>query len=433
MLKLFADKASTSKFVSETKIEIGVPVTGLDPLFHSRAQFMGLSQEHLEAIKSIRPIIMNMVDEGVAIILDHLLKFPSLEAIATSRTSRERLHNVFKTYLSGLFTGNFDEAFHTMRERMGHIHLNAGLPIGWFLATFGAFQSILIPKIIEHLQDNPKQLSTSILAINHLFNLDGQIIVEDFMNSKIAQIEESHAQKLDLRDELLSISQELAVSMENSEASIIETALKTKLIKENTVLTSKSSTNLVNLTHQYEEKIEDMSVSFDSLVEKIEMSISKTESLKDISGQISNMTHEIQKVADQTNLLALNAAIEAARAGHEGRGFTVVANEVRNLAENSKRMSNHIVELISQSTLNIESLVDIMNGMNALSFSSQSNINQVRTGILTVKYEMSNFLEMFNRNAADLDFIADSIQDINQSTHNLTKLSSKLFDKAENL
>ncbi|WP_442854463.1 methyl-accepting chemotaxis protein [Bacillus sp. FJAT-29937] len=163
------------------------------------------------------------------------------------------------------------------------------------------------------------------------------------------------------------------------------------------------------------------------------MSISKTESLKDISGQISNMTHEIQKVADQTNLLALNAAIEAARAGHEGRGFTVVANEVRNLAENSKRMSNHIVELISQSTLNIESLVDIMNGMNALSFSSQSNINQVRTGILTVKYEMSNFLEMFNRNAADLDFIADSIQDINQSTHNLTKLSSKLFDKAENL
>ncbi|WP_396021188.1 methyl-accepting chemotaxis protein [Bacillus sp. S/N-304-OC-R1] len=259
------------------------------------------------------------------------------------------------------------------------------------------------------------------------------MVVEDYMNSKIAQIEETHTKNLALRDELLSISQELALSMEESEASIVETAAKTQEIKTNTVQTSKSSKNLVNLTLQYEKQIEDMKESFDGLAERIENSIIKTETLKDISGQITNMTNEIQKVADQTNLLALNAAIEAARAGQEGRGFTVVANEVRKLAENSKNMSHEIVELITQSTQNIEALVEIMKSMNELSFSSKDNMNQVRTGIMTVKFEMSNFLEMFNKNASDLDFIADAIEEINTTTHNLTKLSGKLYDKAENL
>lgn len=432
MITLFS-KTKQPKFEAALQIPNGNSVAGLDHLFAARAEFMGLNQTHLDAIKDISPLLLEMADEAIELILDHLATFPNLDEIATSKTSRERLHTVFKAYLATILKGSFDDSYHSMRERMGNIHLRAGLPIGWFLATFGTFQSLFIPKIIEHLQDNPEQLATTLLALNHLFNLDGQMIVEDYMNSKIAQIEESHTRNLELRDELQAISQELAVSMEQSEASIVETAAKTLEIKTNTVQTSKSSTNLVHLTLQYEKQIEDMKESFDVLAEKMDSSIMKTETLKDISGQITKMTNEIQKVADQTNLLALNAAIEAARAGQEGRGFTVVANEVRKLAENSKSMSHEIVELITQSTENIEALVEIMKSMNALSYSSKENMNQVRTGIMTVKFEMNNFIEMFNKNAADLDFIADAIEEINSTTHNLTKLSGKLYDKAENL
>ena len=79
------------------------------------------------------------------------------------------------------------------------------------------------------------------------------------------------------------------------------------------------------------------------------------------SGQnINNMVSSINAIADQTNLLALNAAIEAARAGDAGRGFSVVADEVRNLASKAGASAGEINTVVSQNQTLLRSLADTL-------------------------------------------------------------------------
>ena len=97
--------------------------------------------------------------------------------------------------------------------------------------------------------------------------------------------------------------------------------------------------------------------------------------------QVETLLTDVQNIADQTNLLALNAAIEAARAGEAGRGFAVVADEVRNLSRNSDKFSEEIRQVVNTSRSNINNARSIIEQMASkdmsMAISSKSHVDEM--------------------------------------------------------
>jgi methyl-accepting chemotaxis protein len=112
------------------------------------------------------------------------------------------------------------------------------------------------------------------------------------------------------------------------------------------------------------------------------------------------------EITEQTNLLALNAAIEAARAGEAGKGFSVVADEIRKLAEGSKKAVEEIQSITSKVTQSVNSLSD--NSNNLLSFMS-TNIDK--------DYKM--FLEVAGNYSEDAYFVDNLVTDFNMTSQML--------------
>lgn len=200
--------------------------------------------------------------------------------------------------------------------------------------------------------------------------------------------------------------------------------------------------------------VQDVIAAMHELAQKataVQESMGSLEKQADGVGQVINV---ISDIADQTNLLALNAAIEAARAGEAGRGFAVVADEVRKLAEKTMHATGEVIEVIQNiqkgarsNALNVVDVVKGIDGTVTLTGASGEALNQIVTLVDSVALEINGIVTASSQQASASEEITKAIENVSsvaeesshatlqaaQSTSDLAAQASKLQELISSL
>ena len=289
---------------------------------------------------------------------------------------------------------------------------------------------LTVKKIVVHNRDEIGELAASFnqMEINLRDVLEKVTMSAEQVAASSEQLTASAEQTSKATEQIALTIQDVAAGVEKQVQSVEETSEKIDQMSEGIQQISERAQNVSAIAMQTSEKASEGVKTVQTAVAQMKTVNDTVERLAGIvkglgnrSEQIGKITEVISGIAAQTNLLALNAAIEAARAGEHGRGFAVVADEVRKLAEQSAQSAQQIASLIemiqeetNEAVQSMETVQkEVATGANAISTSGEA-FRQIQAAVHEVAAQIQDVSASVQQMSAAAEQVVKSVQLVTQ-------------------
>ncbi|MEA2496561.1 MAG: methyl-accepting chemotaxis protein, partial [Thermoleophilaceae bacterium] len=269
--------------------------------------------------------------------------------------------------------------------------------------------------------------SNEVRALGVAFNsLVESLRVLESLGGLIAQMKAASAQMSSAASELSSASDELAETTTQQTTAATQTSSTMEDL-------SRTAGGIADHVDTVAGQAGDTREALTEAAENIRASSERTEALAARSDEIGEILGLINSIADQTNLLALNAAIEAARAGEAGSGFAVVAEEVRRLAEDSKKSAKDIAEIVEATQAETHASVLAMEKGSKQLESGLTLMESVMETMARVRHATQDQRTVSRQVVGTMDGVTDASRHTAQTSQEIAAAAARLVSLAEEL
>ncbi|WP_166423293.1 CHASE3 domain-containing protein [Paraglaciecola sp. 20A4] len=309
--------------------------------------------------------------------------------------------------------------------------------ISGFIAFF-VIRSITLPikatnKVLRNIAQGDLTQRVNVTTKDEIGELGG------YCNDFIAQLHNIISEVVNSSNQLATAAEEMTVVSSQSTKGLLAQSSETTQVAtavdemssavaevaRNTENSSAAASNANDEVAAGNKMVNDTLISIKTLTTDVGNSADVLDKLKVHSENIGSVLDVIKNIADQTNLLALNAAIEAARAGEQGRGFAVVADEVRTLAKRTQDSTSEIEQIITQLQSGAEEAVMVMESSRSNASTTLQQAEQTGEFFASISSTINTILDMSTQISTSAQEQTHVTEEVSRSINNIKTITEE--------